>query len=260
MTEPIHLRASSVSTLFDCPARWEAIHIEGVDMPSSGAAWLGTAIHHSTAVFDQATVNGEPITIDDAAGELLDTLRNPREEIRWTDITPREAETAGIRLNMMYCRDIAPHQDYTLVEHTLNDLVIDLGDDISVKLTGTLDRIRKINGELGVADVKSGVRAVDAEGRANTIAHVPQLGVYELLAEYATGQEMTANSAIIGLKTKGEPAAAITELSNCKQKLLHLYLPAVKMYFERGIFPGNPRSQLCSNRYCPTYNKCQWRG
>ena len=47
------IRASALADLFDCQARFYWRNIVGLRMPSSGAAHLGTALHRSTAVFDQ---------------------------------------------------------------------------------------------------------------------------------------------------------------------------------------------------------------
>ena len=43
------IRASSWADLFDCPARWYAKNVQGLRLPSSGAAALGTAVHAGTA-------------------------------------------------------------------------------------------------------------------------------------------------------------------------------------------------------------------
>ena len=63
MNRVIPIRASSMGELFDCPARWEAKHILGKRMPKSGNAQLGTAVHASTALFDQSTIDGAGLCI-----------------------------------------------------------------------------------------------------------------------------------------------------------------------------------------------------
>jgi hypothetical protein len=70
----VTVRASSLAELFDCPARWEAKHLLRMRMPSSGAARLGTAIHAGTALFDQARLDGNPLTPSEAAGALIDAV------------------------------------------------------------------------------------------------------------------------------------------------------------------------------------------
>lgn len=51
------IRASALSDFFDCAARAEAKHLLGRKMPSSPKALLGTAIHKSTAVYDQSKLD-----------------------------------------------------------------------------------------------------------------------------------------------------------------------------------------------------------
>ena len=78
--------------LFDCPARWEAKHIRGLYLPISGAAQLGTAVHAATAAFDHATLNGSPITADDAAGAAVDAIHKPEREVDREELKPNVAE------------------------------------------------------------------------------------------------------------------------------------------------------------------------
>lgn len=79
----VTIRASSLGSLFDCPARWAATHIDGIRMPSNGKAALGKAVHASTAVYDQSTIDGLGITIDEAAGAAVDAIHRPDEETIW---------------------------------------------------------------------------------------------------------------------------------------------------------------------------------
>lgn len=202
MQRIIPIRASSLAELFDCPARWEAKNLLGMRMPSSGAARLGTAIHAGTAAFDQAKLDGSPITPDDAAGELVKTLHDTTEEVDWDEARPLDVERIALALHTRYCAEIAPHQDYVAVELTCERMEI---SDLGIALTGTTDRVRRVaSGELGIADLKSGARAVGADGTVATAGHGPQMGVYEILAQHAIGQPITAPAQIVGLQT-GKP-------------------------------------------------------
>jgi len=88
----ITIRASSLGTLFDCPARWAATHIDGMRMPSNGKATIGRAVHASTAVFDQSAIDGAGITIDEAAAAAVDAIYQLDEELVWGDCdTPQAA-------------------------------------------------------------------------------------------------------------------------------------------------------------------------
>ena len=117
------IRASSLPELFDCPARWEAKHLCGRRLPRSAAAQLGTAVHAGAAVFDVQRILGSPITPDDAAGEVVDAIHHPKEDVDWGEDSPREAERIALALHGLYCRNIAPARNYVAVEATCERLV-----------------------------------------------------------------------------------------------------------------------------------------
>ena len=78
MNEPsITIRASAWGGLFDCAYRFEGIHLLGMRNIVGLRAALGTAIHAGTAAFDQSRIDGRGVTVDDAAGVLVDKLRDP---------------------------------------------------------------------------------------------------------------------------------------------------------------------------------------
>lgn len=257
----VTIRASSLAELFDCPARWEAKHLLGMRSPSSGAAHLGTSIHASTAVFDQSVLDGSPVTADDAAGAFIDSLYDKDVEVNWEDSSPKAVERIGLTLHARYCGDIAPTQDYVGVEVPCDRLEI---SDLGLALTGTTDRIRRVDGQLGITDIKTGGRAVGADGRAVTAGHRPQLGVYELLAEFATGQPLTAPAEIVGLQTGKTQRVGRGEVTGAREALIGdqdspgLLHHASKI-IHSGNFYGNSKSVLCSARYCPRYAVCRFK-
>jgi hypothetical protein len=267
----VTVRASSLAELFDCPARWAAKHLEGKRLPSSGAARLGTAVHASTALFDQSRLDGSPLTANDTAGALVDALYKKDDEegngeVEWGDTDPREAERIGLSLHARYCADIAPQQDYVGVEVPCEKLEI---TDLGLALTGTTDRIRRLaDGRLGIADLKTGARAVGSDGEASTQGHGPQMGVYELIAEFAIGQPLTAPAQIIGLNT-GKTAAAqrvgTGQIENARAVLIGDeespgLLEHASHIIHSGQFYGNGKSTLCSPKYCPNHPTCKFKG
>lgn len=264
MTELVRIRASSLSTLFDCPARWEAEHLLGLRKPSSAAAHLGTAVHASTAVFDESNLNGNPVSIDDAAGTLVDTIYQPEDDVAWDDLSPKKAESIGLALHSKYCSEIAPAQTYSAVELACESLQI---TDLGIELTGTTDRIYiDKQGRKGIADIKTGKRAVEAKtGKAVTKYHKEQMAVYELLAEHAAGERLTAPAMIIGLKTQGKAQAGTGKIRGARDALVgdsfnKGLLERASEIIRSGNFYGNPRSFLCSAKYCPRHSTCPYKG
>ncbi len=265
MDDPVRIRASSLWDLFDCPLRWESKHINGLNMPSSAPAAIGTAVHASTAVFDQARVQGDFVSTDDAAAAAVDAIKHPHDEVRWGDTSPRKAEEIALRCHTSYCNRIGSQRTYHAVEAALKPLVIDV-DGVQIELTGTLDRIRVVDEKAGVCDVKTGGASVDTSGNAKTGKHGPQLGVYTLLGETTfTELDFELPPEIIGLQTTKNPRVGLGVIPEAREQLVGTedvpgFLDFAAGYLTSGLFPPNPSSQLCSERYCPAWRGCPYKG
>lgn len=265
MNAIFNIRASSLSELFDCPARWEAKNLLKMRKPTAGAAQLGTAVHAGTALFDQAIIDGNQITIDDAAGAVVDAIYQPEFDVAWDEeLQPKTAEKIALALHAKYCTEISPKQKYVGVEVTCDRLEI---TDLGIALTGTTDRIRQLpDGRYGISDLKTGARAVGSDGRASTSGHAAQLGVYELLGEQAIGEIISAPAQIIGLQTaKTTQKVGTGEIENAKAALIGDeespgLLEHAANVIHGGMFYGNPKSMLCSAKYCPRHATCKFKG
>lgn len=266
MSSLVRIRASSLSELFDCPRRWSAKHLEGMRLPTSGAAQLGTAVHAGTALFDQSRIVHAGLTIDDCIGQVVDTIYKPETEVDWSDSSPKEAEQIATALHKKYCREISPRFEFADVEAECESLDI---PDLGIRLTGTTDRIYQNTetGEYGIADLKTGKAAVGSDGLVKTSGHAAQMAVYELLAEQATGKRIDAPAKIVGLqtaKTEASRRAGIGEINGAKELLVGTedqpgLLELASVFIKSGNFFGNPRSSLCNPKYCPAYNLCRFR-
>lgn len=265
MNDVFAIRASSLAELFDCPARFEAKHILKMRNPTSGAAQLGTAVHAGTAVFDQSVIDGSGITIDEAAGAVVDAIHKPAFDVAWDeDLQPKTAEKIALALHTKYCSEIAPTQKYVGVEVTCERLEI---SDLGIALTGTTDRIRQLpDGRYGISDLKTGARAVGSDGRASTSGHAAQMGVYELLAEQALGEIISAPAEIIGMQTaKTTQKVGTGEIENAKAALIGDeespgLLEHAANVIHSGMFYPNSKSMLCSKKYCPRWDRCKAHG
>jgi hypothetical protein len=262
----ITIRASALSDFLDCPARAEAKHLLGLRTPMSGAATLGTAFHRSTALFDKSKIDGQGLTIDETAGAAVDAVTRPQEDVVWEeDENPKETSAIAVALHKLYCTKIAPTQEYAAVEVQCERLEI---VDIGIALTGTTDRVRRVDEGYGISDLKSGKRAVHADGSVETKGHAFQLGVYELLAERASGLPITAPAEVIGAQVakteRGQRVAKSHPVEGARDVLVGDadspgVLEVVARMIHSGAFPGNPRSMLCGEKFCPIYNRCKFR-
>jgi hypothetical protein len=239
--------------------------IVGMRGPRSAAAQLGTAVHAGTALFDQSHLpGGTPLSADDAAGAVVDAIHKPEEEVDWEETAPRDAERIALALHTRYCGEIAPQQVYRGVEVKCESLEL---PDLGIALTGTTDRVREVGGSLGITDLKTGGRAVGADGRAVTQGHAVQLGVYELLAEHAMGLHITAPAQIVGMNTGKTPAAqrvGTGEVPNARAALIGTeespgLLEHASRLIHSGAFYGNSKSFLCSAKYCPRHPVCTFK-
>ena len=265
MTDLVRIRASSLSELFDCPARWEAKHLRGMRLPTSAAAQLGTAVHAGTALFDQSRIVQAGLTIDDCIGQVVDAIYKPETDVDWSDQSPREAEQIATALHKKYCHEISPRFEFAAVEAECERLDI---PDLGISLTGTTDRIYQDQfGAHGIADLKTGKAAVGADGMVKTSGHAAQMAVYELLAEQATGTAIDAPARIIGLqtaKTEASRRVGIGEIHGAKELLIGSddapgLLELASGFIRSGNFFGNPRSSLCNPKYCPAHHLCRFR-
>jgi len=266
VTNPVVIRASALGDFTDCPARAEAKHLMGLKMPASAASMIGTAVHKSTAAYDRSGIEGAGLTPDDTAAAAVDAIHKPTEDVDWSgDTGPQDAEDIAVALHKRYCAEIAPKQTYAAVEVTCDRLDI---TDLGISLTGTTDRIRRVDDGFGVTDLKTGKTAVNAQGVVSTKGHAFQIGVYELLAETASGLPVTAPAKIVGLQTgkteRGQRAAESAPIVGARETLIGDadspgVLEVIAQMIHSGNFVGNPRSMLCHVRYCPIFHKCRFR-
>lgn len=260
----IPIRASSFGNYLDCGYRWEAEILLKMRKAAGLRMWLGTSIHHGTAVFDQARLDGSPISVDDAAGELVDMLWTPEEPLlKDPKLSMKEAERIALVLLSKYCKDIAPHQNYVSVERKLKPLRIDLGGGVILEFTGSMDRGRvsvTLDGKV-VVDLKSGARLIDSETGAVSIrAHIAQTGIYQLLEENTDGV-LTIGAQIAALQTSTAPKIGMSHVFNAKAALLGDenrpgLIEIAGNALKAGVFLPNNRSQFCSKKFCVRWDSC----
>lgn len=264
----IPIRASSAGGILDCALRWEAEQIIKRRRPLALRTWLGSSIHHGTAMFDQAQLDGDPISIDAAAGEMVDMLYTPDEPLeRDLKLTLNEAERIALVLLTRYCTEIAPKKKYQSVEMKLKPLVVGIDSTLAIEFTGTMDRARVIETLSGdvVDDIKSGARLIESDtGRVIVKARAAQVGIYQLLKENTDGRP-TVGAQITALQTSREPKIGMSHIFNAKAQMLGDPARGVPGLIEiigkmlsAGLFPPNPSSQLCSKRYCANWNFCAY--
>lgn len=259
------VRASSWGSLFDCAHKWEGEHILGMRKPAGLRAHLGTSIHASTAVFDQARVDGQPVSADEAAGVFVETLRHPERDIDYTQdqLTIPEAERIGLQLHTQYCLDLSPRFIYSSVEAKLQPLDIDCGGGVVVRLTGSMDRARVATTPRGavIPDIKTGSRVIE-QGAVKIKGRSAQLGTYQLMYE-RDRNELTVGAQVIALQTSSKPQVDASPVFDAKRVMVGTetqpgLIEFAADMFRTGLFPPNPQSLLCSPKYCARWSSCNF--
>lgn len=264
-TKIIPIRASSLSDLFDCPARWEAKNLLNKRMPAGARTRLGTAIHEAVTQWDHMHLIGESVSTEECAEILHQQIWQPDEEVDWADLDQNSAESIGHALVNKYITQIAPTQKFIGVEVRCESLIL---ADLGIELTGTIDRIYENDeGELGIGDIKTGKTSVGSDGVVKTSGHTPQMGIYTVLAAHALQESVTAPARIYGLTTaktdKGQHVG-IGEIESPAEVLLGteeepgLLHHAAKI-LKHGTFYGNSKSMLCNEKFCPAFATCKFR-
>lgn len=276
----IAIRSSSLSGLFDCPARWAAQHpaIGGLLSPSTVPSLIGNGVHAGTAVFDtdrMLNITPEIGAATDAAAELI---RNPERDVSWDEMPQAKAIDLAVTLTKNYCTDVAPRFTFDVVERPMQPLDVQAKNGLRIRFTGHVDRRRVETIDLGphavletrrgICDIKTGKRVVRSDGTVNTQVSGAQLAIYELLdlMAYQTLKKPNLLPALIlAMPTAGKnlvPQAAevphphrvlVGDREN--KGLIDMAADTIKS----GNFWGNPRSMLCGPKYCPLYAKCRFR-
>lgn len=259
------IRASSLSDLFDCPARWEAKNLLNKRNPAGARTRLGTAIHEAVTQWDYSNFIGSTPNIEDCNEVLHQQIWQPNEEVDWSDLDQNSAESIGQSLVQKYISQIAPTQKFIGIEVRCESLII---VDLGIELTGTIDRIyENEKGELGIADIKTGKSSVGSDGLVKTAGHTPQMGIYTVLASHALQEPVTAPSRIYGLTTaktdKGQHVGVGEIISPAQVLLGSEEEPGLLQYaakvIKNGVFFGNSKSMLCSEKFCPAFSTCKFR-
>jgi len=255
----VRIRASSIASIIDCPLRGLSIVLGLVKpLPSTAPAAIGTAVHASTAAFDQAVATGDDVKPDDTAQVAVDLICRPEEDVDWGRVSEKEALRRALGVHTRYCTDVAPRMTYTEIELDLAPFDVNV-EGVEIQLTGTLDRVARDDPtmKIGVADIKTGARACSqSPGK-----HKGQLATYELLYENTTGQTCTLPPAILALQTSSEYQVDVKTVQNARDSLVGVdeqigYLQYIARMLKSGDFIGNPSSWLCSEKYCPLHNSC----
>jgi len=247
------IRASSWPDFFDCPKRWASKNLDGKRSYSSPEALLGTAVHAGTAVYDRERATGHPISASEAALAVVDSIEQGKGDVAWSagdSILAIRAE--AISTHNRYCAEVDSQEPWDTVEYQLPPVTLQF-DGIRVKLTGALDRRRIRHGRARVGDVKTG-RGFKAG------SYVSQIGTYCVLSTNENGLPADGqldHATQSALTVHQVPTAAAAMLGTSEQPGL---IETAATMIKTGLLYGNPKSMLCTRKFCPAFSNCSFRG
>lgn len=262
------IRCSALSGWPDCPRRGAAslfrreIEEAGYRLATSprgvGAA-IGTSVHKGaeTVLLEKAKTGTLPpasVATDAAYYTIKDQLHDG---VTYDSATynPAQAEHQVLSMTNAYHQTIAPTIDACIIEERLE---AEIGPNLI--LSGQPDLVAREPGV--IRDLKTGQRPS---------SHAPQIGGYALLAR---SNNLEIDSGVIDFiqrvsPTKPQPDPVTTELpiaraETAASNIIRHIVTDLQTFrhgdSERRIMPGdawsfmaNPRSKLCSQKWCPCW-------
>ncbi len=250
------IRPSSVHSFWDCPYRWAQIHLLGVRSFGSFHTLRGTGVHAGAEeIWEESQKAGvKKFSLSAAKDRAAETVekRCEEEEIRFEEFESVDAaKDDAVKGVEVYAKEIVPKVEIPVkVEHYFE---AEIDDDITIG--GTTDAI---NPDGKIRDIKTSTRKVQPS------KYLEQLSIYKRLAE--VNDIKTQDTAIIEnvVFLKNEVGAHVIEVpidvEGTKRKIDDI-VRRIKVWKEGKIdtdllFPPNPNSFMCSDKYCPIYHEC----
>jgi hypothetical protein len=86
--------------------------------------------------------------------------------------------------------------------------------------------------------------------------------LYEVLTEHSLGLDVTLPADIAAVSTSKIVRTGIGHVYNAKELMLGTdeepgVIETVGTMVKHGLFPPNPRSMLCGEKYCPRWSTCK---
>ncbi len=268
MSEPVVIRASSLSSYADCPRRAAArlfkddVLAAGFalrELPNGIGAAVGTAVHRAAAVMlDEKARTGVLPPADIATDAAIDSLREAAAGgMTYDRESPglNDAEQQSARMVRAYRSAVAPDIQPLIVEERIEAEVTP-----TLTLSGQADVIAREPGR--VIDLKTGKRLGNHNG---------QIGAYSLLARSIGLEVKEATIDFIQRvpvkKPQPDPVRQrhdILQVETAAANILRTMEADLRMFregdFGRRLSPGdpwsflaNPSSKLCSAKWCPAH-------
>ncbi len=257
----ITIRPSSVHGAFECYYKWAQVHLLGVRSFSGFSALRGTGVHGGAEhIWTESQKAGQKTfnlsAAKDAAAQAVED-KYSNEEVRFEGFESvdgaKDDAVAGVDV---YAKEIVPNVEIPLYVEKYYEAEVD--DNIFIK--GTSDAIQN---DGTIRDIKTSTR------KKTGSEYVEQLSIYARLTEVNEGLPIQPKAIIENIVFgKNDIKAHLLDVNidvvGTKRKIDDI-IKRVKWFNENKIadmemiFPANPNSFFCDERYCLVYNECYIR-
>lgn len=267
--QKIELHPSGIGQFFNCSYAWYRNNIYKPIRGVGSAAHIGTAIHKAGETYYNECINKSdwvnPLnsTYEDVS---IETFRNRLKEDEPTDIKGLDIDSAINLIRgkqkdyLTKARELCSNKIPVAVEKHYD---VKLNSSIDLHISGTIDIVNSDT----IADIKT-------MGRKNPPRNYwLQQAIYSLLREREDEAEVKDLLIHRVLTTKDEidcvsiinemPVLEIDEVKNRSKNLLLSLVGTLEEFYKtgnEGLFRGNPTSLTCSQKYCPYWPECKYKG
>ena len=248
-----YLSFTQLSMFLRCPRQYEFRYIQGIKRPPSGSLVVGKSWHKAVELNYLQKIKSETdLPLEDVQDCFSDTFEQAFAEEVNLDAgeNPGQLKDQGILITTEHHKTIAPKVHPFLVEQDFN---LDLGSNFPYTLKGFWDVIER---DGVIVDNKS-------YGRTPTQSDLDKDIQF---TAYATAYRAINQKTELGLRMdciiKNKVPKAVqfhTKRTNVDCRWFLVLVEKVAQAIQSGIFPPNPTSYLCSERFCGYWNECRNR-
>lgn len=268
------LRPSSIGSFINCQWQWYNVFILGKNTIPGARAHLGTGIHKAAEVLwlDAMEHGKKDLNVSKATDAAFEEYKEicKQQPPEFGDDNPSTIEKLVIEGAKSFINDIAPSVE--IPEAVEKRYTVEIDNKIFDKISGSLDYV----GKNSIHDIKT------TKKKPVMSNYTFQQGTYALLRE-ANGEqvdeikiqavvlkdptkktEASAHGLVMDLiEDSTNPFLSLEPIKNQSRYIINNILAKSNVYAQDivspdVIFTGNPKSFLCSNKFCSLYNECPW--
>lgn len=250
-----HLSYSSISTYLMCPRSWRFHYIERVEVPTATALVFGSAMHHTIEEHIKTHTATDRVPLVERWSWNWQAQLESNPQIAWGDDTPEGLSNEGVRI--LSDPDIAGLVDAL---QPLIDDKVHIEDYVELRVPGVpisiIGYIDIIEADGVPGDFKTSSKSWNhdrAQGEMQPAFYLAALNQNG----YSLNPDLRFRHYIF-VKTK-TPKVQVIETQRTAGELLWLTKLIREVYegINAQVFPPNPLTWKCSERWCEYWGMCR---